>query len=408
MSTFLWLASSAIMLALLGCLAFRAVHELFGLELHKGAIALKKTLLAPEKWHPAVIFAASLIMLWLTALLGYAFDTGGTEGFAAHLYTRMTEAGDALRYIYIAENGYVSSGEYVNNIVFYPLYPFLMAGLGALLGGRTALAGMIISQVCYGFSAVFVAKLARRDCAHPRAALAAYWLYPFGFFCLGVFTEGLFLLLAAAGLYCIRERKWALAGIVGFFCALTRVQGLLLLLPGVYCAWRDVRARGWRWRMLWLAGPLCGFGIYLLINKIVCGDFLAFQYYESISPWWQTTQWLGRTVAQQWAMALDYPGLAKWIYWPQLAIYFIAAALLFAGRRQRLDTAYILHGAAYLGMCYTASWLISGGRYMLGCIPIYMCVGSLDRKWLRYSVLAGETAFMLLCNYWFMQGQAIM
>ncbi len=408
MSTFLWLSSSAVMLGLLACFAIRAAQELFGLDLEKGTLALKKAVLAPENWHPALIFAASLALLWLTALLGYAFDTGGVSGFMDHLYTRMTEAGDAPRYIYMAENGYVSTGEYVNNIVFYPLYPLLMAGLGALLGGRTALAGMIISQVCYGLSAVFVAKLAARDCTHPSAALATYWLYPFGFFCMGVFTEGLFLLLAAAGLYCIRERKWAWAGVIGFLCALTRAQGLLLLLPGVYCAWRYVRAHGWRWRLLWLAGPVCGFGVYLLINKIVCGDFLAFQYYESISPWWQSTQWLGRTVAQQWEMALAYPGLAKWIYWPQLAIYFIAAALLFAGWRRRLDTAYVLHGTAYLGMCYTASWLISGGRYMLGCIPVYLCVGSLDKKWLRYGFLAGEAAFMLLCSCWFMQGQAIM
>ncbi|MCD8322947.1 MAG: hypothetical protein LUC89_08700, partial [Oscillospiraceae bacterium] len=146
MSTFLWLLSSAVMLGLLACLAFRAAQELFGLDLENGTLALKKAVLAPANWHPALIFAASLAMLWLTALLGYAFDTGGLSGFAAHLYTRMTEAGDAPRYIYMAENGYVSSGEYVNNIVFYPLYPLLMAGLAAVLGGRQPLAGKIISQ----------------------------------------------------------------------------------------------------------------------------------------------------------------------------------------------------------------------------------------------------------------------
>ncbi|MCD7749395.1 MAG: hypothetical protein LUH42_05040 [Oscillospiraceae bacterium] len=45
---------------------------------------------------------------------------------------------------------------------------------------------------------------------------------------------------------------------------------------------------------------------------------------------------------------------------------------------------------------------------MLGCIPVYLCVGSLDKKWLRYGLLTAEAVFLLFCNYWFMQGQAIM
>ena len=405
MDNLLWLASSLVMAGLLLCLAGRGLKELFGLS---PVLSTRERRLSLAELPWPVIFCLALAVLWLGAFGGYLAVNGGrAQGFLLHFCSRFTEAGDGPRYLFIAENGYTGEGENANNIVFYPLYPFLMRLLGKLLG-NTALAGMMISQVCYGFSAVVLAKLLRRECEHPGWGLAAYWLYPFGFFSLGVFTEGLFLLLTVSGLYFIRERKWLWAGFTAFLCALCRTQGILLILPGVYVAWRDARERRWDWRSLAMLGAVLGFAVYLCINKIVCGEFFAYQYYESQAPWWQTPQWLGNTLAQQWNMGLDYPEIANWIYWPQLFLYFLAAVLLFVGWRQKVDMPWLLYGTAYLGMCYTASWLISGGRYMVGCIPLYLCAAKIPGKTGRAILLAAEFGFFWLYNYYYMQGQAIM
>ena len=406
MDTFLWLASSLVMAGLLVCLAIRAVKELLLPEGYELSGCWER--LSPARWPWPVLFFGSLAVLWLGSFVAYAAVSGGTDGFFEHFFRRFTEAGDSPHYLFIAENGYVSEGEHVNNIVFYPLYPFLTRCLSFLLGGRTALAGIVLSQICYGLSAVVMAKLTAAECAHPGYAMAAYMLYPFGFFCLGLFTEGLFLLLTLLGLNLIRERKWCLLGLVSFLCALCRTQGVLLLLPGVYVAWRQCREEGWKWKYLSVLGSVLGFFVYLCINKIVCGEFFAYQYYESIEPWWQMPQWLGATVAQQWNMGLEHPGLANWIYWPQLLLYFIAAALLYAGWRNRLDMPYILYGTAYLGMCYTASWLISGCRYMLGCVPMFLCIGQIKSRGLRVFILLAEVVFFGMYYYWYAQGQAIM
>ena len=408
MNTFLWAASSAVMLALLGLLAVRALNELLDIRILRADWKPKTIhLLSPANWPGPVVFAVSLGILWLGAYISF-LGLGENENFFQLFWSRFTQAGDSPHYLYIAANGYARTGEEINKIVFYPLYPWLISLLGTLLGGRPELAGFIISQVCYGLSAVVLLKLAKLDCAHPGTVLCAYWFYPFGFFCLGIFTEGLFLLLSVLGLYLIRTRKWIAVGIVGLLCALTRTQGVLLLLPGVYTAWQDCRKSGWKWRYLAISGSVLGFGIYLLINKLVCGSFFAFRYYESIAPWWQTAQWLGDTLVQQWNMALQYPGLANWIYWPQLALYFIVAWFLFTGARRRLDTNHILYGTAYLGMCYTASWLISGCRYLLGCIPLYLCIGQIKERRYRYAILAIEFVFFWVYYHWYMQGQAIM
>ncbi len=404
MELFLNLTASAVMLALLALLAWRAWQELIA-----GHFTPRPPVCAPpDRRTAALVFAASLAVLWLGAYTGHVLATGSLSGFFSHFWGRFTVEGDAPRYIYMAENGYVREGEYVNNIVFYPLYPFLMRLVSHLLGGRTALAGLLISQLCYGLASVVFFRLACRLCDRPAAALFAFWLYPFGFFGLGVYTEGLFLLLSLLCLSLLLQERWLCAGAAGLLCALTRSQGLLLLLPGVYLALRAWRQGRKTPRMAASLAPLLGFFLYLCINKLVCGSFFAFSYYESQPPWWQTAQWAGRTVAQQWSMALAYPGIARWIYWPQLALYFLAAGVLALAWRRRLDNALTLYATGYLGMCYTASWLISGGRYMLGCAPLFLVLGSERRPWLRYVVLAAELVLFLLFNTYFMQGQCIM
>ena len=408
MDAFLWYSSTLIMLALLLLLAARAFQELLGIQLID-LMRWRKAIrfLSPSRWPWPLVLIVSLAVLWLGSFAAYA-ALKGPGGFFQHFWLRFTKAGDASHYLFIAEHGYVSSGEEINKIVFFPLYPLLIGMLGRLLGGHFALAGLIVSQASYGASAVMLLRLAKLDSKHPDTVLLAYWLYPLGFFCLGVFSEGLFLLLTILGFYFIRTRRWILAGIAGLLCALTRTQGVLLLLPGVYCAWQDCRKSGWNWRYLALLGSAAGFGIYLVINRIVCGDFFAYLYYESAAPWWQTAQWLGDTVVQQWNMALNHPSLASWIYWPQLLLYYIIAALLFWGYRRRLKTDYILYGTAYLGMCYTPSWLISGCRYLYGCVPAYLCIGSIKSRYARIAVLAAELVACAMFYTWYMQGQAIM
>lgn len=405
MTQFLWLISSLSMLVFILLIAFRAWHELIALNATETRSEIAREAPSIPDWAWGV---AALALLWLGCFVGHVLATGSITGFFERFAVRFTQEGDAPRYLFMAENGYVREGENVINIVFYPLYPFLIRILSPLFLGNKVLCAFAISQLSYAGSAVVFFKLAKRSCRRPVAAQIAFLLYPFGFFSLGVFTEGLFLLLSVSALYLLMRKKWLGAGICAFFCALTRVQGVLLLLPGVYCAWRSLRKTGFTSKMLTVFSPLLSFLIYLSLNKIYCGDFFAFRYYESQPPWWQTAQWVGKTVAQQWTLAFEYDGIANWIYWPQLALYFIALALLFSAFHRKTDNALALYGGAYLGMCYTASWLISGGRYMLGCLPMYLAVGNMKRSGLRFSILLAELYFFIIFNTYFMQGQCIM
>lgn len=156
-----------------------------------------------------------------------------------------------------------------------------------------------------------------------------------------------------------------------------------------------------------LALPLLGWGGYLALNWRLFGSPFAFFEFLAAPPWYQTTRWIGENLAQHWQMALDYPGLAPFIYHAQLALYFAAMALLFFGLWKKCPTHWLIWGGGYLGMSYLAGWLISGGRYVFGCLPLYLIGASLPRpaRWL----LAAVSAFFLWkIGVWYMQGQAIM
>ena len=115
--------------------------------------------------------------------------------------------------------------------------------------------------------------------------------------------------------------------------------------------------------------PFLGWGSYLALNARLFGDPFAFLEFQAAPPWYQSIKWIGSNLMQHWQMALKYPGLAPFIYHAQLVLYFAAMALLFIGFWSKAPTHWLIWGGAYLGMCYLAGWLISGGRYVFGCLP---------------------------------------
>lgn len=413
MRNVLYWAGSLGMVGLLGLMAYLCLSTLGVLpKAFPQRRAPAPTGTAPLGFGEALAWAfAALAVQWAAALLAQGIVAGGLAGFWEGFWQRFTTAGDSPHYLYLAQYGYAAAEDKRNLIVFYPLYPLLIRLLGGLLGGRYALAGLAISQGCWAAAAAAFRALAGRRLAPggARAAAAAFLFYPFSFFALGVYTEGLFLLLSVGCLYALERRWWGGAGLAGLLAALCRTQGLALVFAAGYA----VLAAGWRPRKgggaaLWaVAGPAAGYGGYLALNWAVHGDAFRYLYYQSIEPWYQHAAWFGDNLAQQYGMAVEYPGLARYIYIPQLVVYFVAvAALGYLYWRGVCHTAAV-YSTAYFGMSYLSSWLISGGRYMFGCIGIFLALGALPKA-PRRLLLAAEAGLLLLYAVYYRQGQAIM
>lgn len=364
------------------------------------------------------IFISTILFHWVLVLIGYASMKLSSPDITIvdFLWNRFTTAGDAIHYTYLAEFGYEAAGEAANKIVFYPLYPFLMKIL-YLFVRNYAVAGIIISQVCFGIASVYLYKLANLEFDKKKAydAVACMIVYPFAVFTFGIFTEGLFLMLTIMTLYYIRKHDWVLVGMVGFLAALTRMQGMLLFAPAVYEYLAEFSASkepDWKKRVKWsdlMIGCVpCGFFVYLMLNKIVQGDFFSFIAHEEAAPWYQTTKWMNENITKDYGMAFQYPYLSYIIYWVQIFLYFFVIACLFYGLKKKIRTSYIVYGGIYTCATYLASWMISGGRYMMGCIPLYLIYASIENLYIKRIILTASTILSVLYTIWFIQGQAIM
>lgn len=137
---------------------------------------------------------------------------------------------------------------------FFPLYPLLLAGLSWFLDGQLELAGVLISNAALLGALFLLYQLVQLDFprAVARRALLYLAIFPTAYYLGAVYSESLFLLVSVGALYAARRDQWWIAGALGFLAALTRSQGILLLLPLVILF---VRQQGWR-PTGWRANPI--------------------------------------------------------------------------------------------------------------------------------------------------------
>lgn len=149
---------------------------------------------------------------------------------------------DSAWYFSIAYEGYKFSKDEQSNVNFFPLYPTLMKygyellkplTPNLILYHRYLLSGTLISIISIFLAIIFLWKLFRLDTDSKTAFLAIFFLliFPTSYFFTAIYTESLFLLLAACTFYFARKNKFILAGLAGYFAALTRPVGIFLLIP---------------------------------------------------------------------------------------------------------------------------------------------------------------------------------
>lgn len=359
------------------------------------------------------IFISTIAIHWVILVLGYVvfYMNGQADtGFFTYFYQKFSTGGDTPHYINIAKNGYAANGEFANLIVFYPLYPFLMKILSFVVRDYF-ISGVIISNVCLGISGYYLYRITEKELGRKKAydGWIIYVLYPFGMFTILAFTESLFIMLVLMALYYISEKKWIVGGIIGMLAALSRSQGIALLVPAVYEAVvYMVKNRKFAVKSIAVFLTPVGTFIYLLINKIVQGDWMSFVKHEAAEPWYNTSHWISENLTQHYSMAINNFSLSMIIYWVQLILYFAALAALFYGIKKKISTSVIAFGGAYIFLSYLHGWLISGPRYMMGCVALYIIYAAIDNKYVKHIVfiLFGITSVFIALGFW--QGQAIM
>ena len=128
-------------------------------------------------------------------------------------------------------------------IVFFPLFPWLIAAVNAVVRDPVVSA-FVVATVASLFVAPVLYRLVKVDLGHRIGLWSAGLLlvFPTALFLHIGYTESLFLVLAFGSLWLARTNRWWLAGLLALLAALTRVNGLILVPALLVEAWLQWRA----------------------------------------------------------------------------------------------------------------------------------------------------------------------
>jgi hypothetical protein len=297
---------------------------------------------------------------------------------------------DAWYYVDIAKNGYsLREDKPLSNIVFFPLYPFLVKAASLLTGSNFLLAGWLVSSLFLFGACAYLYRIADEfhEGADPLLAVFLLLVFPTAFFLNAVYTEALFLFLSAASFYHAMKRQYVAAGIFGFLSSLTRVTGVLLFLPLLLQTRRNEGVgRRWMGKSLPLLLIPAGTLSFFTFHWIRFGDPLLFFRVES--AWGRffninTETFLLHSRAAVSNLSLD-------VFYLLFGVGILGILL----KRRLLP--YALYVGSTLAVAVSTGTLMSVGRYMLVLFPIYFVGASLKNETARYAWIMLSAALMAL------------
>ncbi len=295
---------------------------------------------------------------------------------------------DAVHYLDIATQGYQGT-----DMAFFPLYPLLIRIVGSLAGNHLV-AGLLISNASFFFGLLYLYKLLEHeyDRAVARRAIFYVSIFPTAVFFSAVYTESLFFMLTVASFYYMRGGRWWIAALFGFFAALTRVEGVLLIVPFVIQWWsQDRQDRALTPRAFWdlAAGILIplGLAVYMAYLWVLRADPL---YFSHVQIHWN------RHLAPPWVSLIN--AFQKLVHGPgsqvvahqslEIAFTLLMVGVLIAGWHS-LRASYIAYMALSILVPMSTSNLMSMPRFALVLFPMFAILARWgERPWVNNVILA--------------------
>ncbi len=293
---------------------------------------------------------------------------------------------DTLWYLHIAERGYDRPAA----VVFYPLYPALIRGLGWIV--EPIAGALLISTVAAFFYSYGLLRLARSEFPNAQpmrtACLAAVW--PASFFLFAGYTEALAMALIVWCILWARREHWLAATACAFAAGLTRSAGTLLIIPLLVMALRarsgqTSNARGWV-----LAAPLGTLSYWLWLRRTgrlgVAAAYRTYWNTDVAAPWitlWRAVRSLAERFEPLVLMSLG-----------ALVLVFVAGII---ARRRAEDRWFSAAVIVLLLLRMCSPPLFGSPRYLLPVYPAYLTMGDWVKK-MNSARFVFLCAALLACN----------
>lgn len=319
--------------------------------------------------------------------------------FAAAKLMETFGAWDSGWYLAIARFGYSWDPTRQSSIAFFPLYPLVIRALAWPFGGSERafwLAAILVSHASFFLGLLVLHRLCWQwfgDREAARRAVLYVAVFPFAYFFTEVYTEALFLLLSVGAIGAAVSRRWTLAGVLGFLCALSRPNGVLLAVPLALLAIEGRPRVGTLVRRL---AAVClvpaGLATYSAFAYRLSGDPLAWLHAQAHwgysvgnPPWLELMRMLD---------ALATRGIYGYLLSEPLTPYYLVhgiVALLFVALLPsvcvRLGAPLGAYVALSLYLPLSGNALEGIGRYCATLFPVFMFLGASTSKRAHEAIL---------------------
>lgn len=319
-------------------------------------------------------------------------------------YVNIWKRWDTDWYLKIAAFGYDPAD---GTVSYLPLYPWLIGRLTALTGNFLLSALLVSNLAALAVFILFYEVAHVEGLTSEQAGYAVLFLafFPSAFFLFAAYTDALFLALVLGTWLAARQKHWFLAGLLGGFSTLTRLQGSLLT-PVLGLLWlrevanfRLLEPATWRKSLnalrtpSWLATLLpglafAGWNLYLNVTGLGNVPEMLVTHWgiRTVPPWTGIRLFLGRLFNTP-RVFVDYIDLGA----------LVVILLLVIHGSRRLDPILSLYAWLNLALFFMRGTpphlLDSFSRYMLAVFPAFLVMAKTSSRAAR--IILWTISFLL-------------
>ena len=379
------------------------------------SLARGRSLAAAIDWAPwkqalAVALGTRLVFLFVAYVASWFLNKG--QGAPSEGFFDLWAHWDGSLLLGVAEHGYTNPLSDPHSTAFFPLFPLLVGGLGAL-GIPYVIGGMLVSTAASVVALAYLYRLAEQDLGEGSGRRACLYLalFPTAVFLIAPYSESLFLAGAIPAFYYARRGRWGPALIPTMVATGTRFAGMFLLFG---LALEFVQRQGLTIRktarlasiMLVGALPMLAYGAYLAQVK---GNALYF-FIDQRNGWGR--QFVGPVDSflatwNTWASA-EYPSNFLFAWRLEIVAAAVGVALVVWALR-RSEWGYAGYMGSMLAVLMTSSWYFSIPRMLLSLFPAVLFLASFTKgesqrhEWTLLSLasVAALGVITFTSNSWF-------
>jgi Gpi18-like mannosyltransferase len=289
---------------------------------------------------------------------------------------------DSFWVLDIVQNGYYLRGEgEISNVVFFPLYPIVVKALSFIINDNI-LSGWLISVFSLLLAMIFLVKLVKEFYKDINSIEVLFFLllFPTAYFFNTFYTESLFLFLSIATIYYAKKQNIKLVIIFGFLAALTRITGILLVIPIIWYLFEQNKfnfEKIFTFKSLYILAIPFGTFLFFLFHYMYFDDFLLF--FKSESLWGRAFEinkehFLVSNVVATTNLLLD-------------CIFVIFSFIITFFIWKKIDKGMAMYVLATILVALSTGTLMSIGRYTLVLFPIYIFAASIKNLYIKFTML---------------------